>query len=139
MLGRTDANRFFLVVETQKGPSMRYLDSIFGSLLKPIDRRTFQAAVERHDADAYDKTFNSWDHLVTLIYAQLSSVDTLRGLETAFNANAQAHYHLGVGAIARTTLSDANARRPTAPFAETLARLSAQADRQTRQEGAAMV
>jgi IS4 transposase len=118
---------------------MRYLDSIFGSLLKPIDRRTFQAAVERHDADAYDKSFKSWDHLVTLIYAQLSSVDTLRGLETAFNANAQAHYHLGVDAIARTTVSDANARRPTAPFAETFARLAAQADRQTRQDGAAMV
>jgi len=39
---RTDANRFFLVVKTQKGPSMRFLDSIFGSLLKPIDRRAFQ-------------------------------------------------------------------------------------------------
>lgn len=118
---------------------MRYLDSIFGNLLKPIDRRSFQTAVDRHDADAYDKTFRSWDHLVTLIYAQLSSVDTLRGLETAFNANAHAHYHLGVGAIARTTVSDANARRPAAPFAETFARLSALADRQTRQEGAAMV
>lgn len=118
---------------------MRFLDSTFGSLLKPIDRRTFQAAVDRHDGDAYDKTFKSWDHLVTLIYAQLSSVDTLRGLETAFNANAQAHYHLGVDAIARTTVSDANARRPTEPFAETFALLSAQADRQTRQNGAAMV
>lgn len=118
---------------------MRFLDSTFGSLLKPIDRRTFQAAVDRHDGDSYDKTFKSWDHLVTLIYAQLSSVDTLRGLETAFNANAQAHYHLGVDAIARTTVSDANARRPTEPFAETFALLSAQADRQTRQNGAAMV
>jgi putative transposase len=139
MLGRTDANRFFLVVETQKGPSMRYVDSIFGDLLKSIDRRAFQAVVEQHDADAYDKSFKSWDHLVTLVFAQLSSVDTLRGLETAFNANAQAHYHLGVDAIARTTVSDANARRPPAPFAETFARLSASADRQTRQAGAQMV
>jgi putative transposase len=139
MLGRTDANRFFLVVETQKGPSMRFLDSIFGNLLKPIDRRSFQAAVDRHDADAYDKTFTSWDHLVTLIYAQLSNVDTLRGLVTAFNANAQAHYHLGVEAISRSTVSDANARRSTAPLAETFAQLSAQADRATRQDGAAMV
>jgi putative transposase len=139
MLGRTSANRFFLVVETQKGPSMRFLDSIVGGLLKPLDRRAFQAAVERHDADAYDKTFTSWDHLVTLIFGQLSSVDTLRGLVTAFNANSQAHYHLGVEEIARSTVSDANARRPTAPFAETFARLAAQADRQTRQQGAEMV
>jgi putative transposase len=139
MLGRTDANRFFLVVETQKGPSMRYLDSIFGSLLKPIDRRWFQATVDRHNADAYDKTFKSWDHLVTLIFAQLSGVDSLRGLELAFNANAQAHYHLGVDEIARTTVSDANARRPTEPFAELFGMLANNADRASRREGATMV
>jgi Domain of unknown function (DUF4372) len=28
--------------------------------------------VERHDGDAYDKSFKSWEHLVTFIYAQLS-------------------------------------------------------------------
>ncbi len=139
MLGRTDANRFFLVVETQKGPSMRYLDSIFGSLLKPIDRRWFQAAVDRYNADAYDKTFKSWDHLVTLVFAQLSGVDSLRGLELAFNANAQAHYHLGVDEIARTTVSDANARRPTEPFAELFGMLASNADRTSRREGAALV
>src|SRR5690242_13027425 len=139
MLGRTDANRLLLVVETQKGPSMRYLDSIFGSLLKPIDRRWFQAAVDRHSADAYDKTFKSWDHLVTLVFAQLSGVDSLRGLELAFNVNAQAHYHLGVGAIARTTVSDANARRSTEPFAELFGMLARNADRTCRREGVAMV
>jgi putative transposase len=139
MLGRTNANRFFLVVETQKGPSMRYLDSTFGSLLKPIDRRWFAAVVDCYDGDAYDKRFRSWDHLVTLIFAQLGHVDSLRGLETAFNANAHQHYHLGAGEIARSTLSDAGARRPTQIFAETFAMLSATADRQTRSEGAAMV
>ena len=118
---------------------MRYLDSIFGSLLKPIDRRWFQAAVDRHSADAYDKTFKSWDHLVTLVFAQLSGVDSLRGLELAFNVNAQAHYHLGVGEIARTTVSDANARRPTEPFAELFGMLARNADRTCRREGVAMV
>ena len=118
---------------------MRYLDSIFGSLLKPIDRRWFQAVVDCHNADAYDKTFKSWEHLVTLVFAQLSGVDSLRGLELAFNANAQAHYHLGVDEIARATVSDANARRPTAPFAELFGMLANNADRASRREGAAMV
>jgi len=118
---------------------MRYLDSTFGSLLKPIDRRWFAAVVDRHDGDAYDKHFKSWDHLVTLIFAQLGHVDSLRGLETAINANAHQHYHLGTGEIARSTLSDASARRPTQIFAETFAMLSATADRQTRSEGTALV
>jgi putative transposase len=139
MLGRTDANRLFLVVETQKGPSMRYLDSIIGSLLKPVDRRRFAAIVDEHDGDAYDKSFKSWDHLVTLIFAQLSNLDSLRGLALAFNANAQTHYHLNVGKLARSTLSDANRRRPAAVFADTFAMLAATADRQTRRQGTALV
>jgi putative transposase len=139
MLGLTGANRPFLVVETQKGPSMRFVDSTFGNLLKPIDRRQFRAIVERHDGDAYDKSFRSWDHLVTLIFAQLSHTDTLRGLELTFNANAQHHYHLNVGKLARTTLSDANRRRPVEVFADTFLMLSQLADRTMRREGAQMI
>jgi putative transposase len=139
MLGRTGANRSFLVVETQKGPSMRHVDSIFARLLKLIDRRRFQAIVERHDGDAYDKSFRSWDHLVALIFGQFSGADSLRGLELAFNANAGHHYHLNVGELSRSTLSDANARRPVGVFAETFTMLSDMVDRQTRCEGAEMV
>ena len=87
---------------------MRFADSIFASLLKPIDRRAFQKIVDRCDGDAYDKTFKSWDHLVALIYAQLAGIDGLRALEAGFNANCQHHYHLGTGEFARSTLSDAN-------------------------------
>ena len=118
---------------------MRYLDSIFGTLLKPIDRRQFRAIVERHDGDAYDKTFTSWKHLVALIFGQLSHADTLRALTTAFNANAQHHYHLNVGRLARTTVSDANKRRPVGVFTDTFAMLAQQADRATRSEGSELI
>jgi putative transposase len=60
-------------------------------------------------------------------------------LEMAFNANSQHHYHLGTGKLVRSTLSDANARRPVEIFAEAFARLAETADRRTRQEGSAMV
>lgn len=118
---------------------MRYCDSIFGCLLKPISRRWFDAVVARHNADAYDKRFGSWDHLTLLVFAQLSGVEGLRGLEAAWNANANHHYHLGVGEIARSTVSDANARRPLAVFTETFAMLSGMADRTSRREGEEML
>ena len=51
---------------------MHFSNSIFGKLLKPINRRQFKAIVERHDGDAYDKSFKSWDHLIALIYAQFT-------------------------------------------------------------------
>lgn len=118
---------------------MRYRDSIFCRLLEPINRRQFQTAVDRLDGDAYDKSFKSWDHLVALIYAQLSGNTSLRGVVTGFNANPQHHYHLGTGQLRRATLSDANARRPIGIFAQTFATLSAMASRQLRSEGMEMV
>jgi putative transposase len=116
------------IVETQKGPSMQFVHSIFRRLLKPIVRQEFRAIVERHDGDAYDKTFTSWEHLVALIFAQLHGATDLRGLEAAFNANVHHHhYHLHVGELSRSTLSDANARRPIGVFADTFAMLSERA------------
>lgn len=124
---------YFLVVETQKRlRDMHFTPTIFGQLVEPLDRRRFKAIVERHDADAYDKSFRSWDHLMVLIHAQLTSASSLRALETTWNAHANAHHHLGCGEIARSTLADANARRPPEAFAEVLATVVALADRSTR-------
>ena len=118
---------------------MHFTPSIFGKLVEPINRRQFQAIVERHDGDAYVKCFTSWDHLVALVFAQLCASTSLRGLEASWNANSQHHYHLGSGPLVRSTLSDANLRRPVAIFAETFALVAGQLDRNTRREGTAMV
>jgi putative transposase len=118
---------------------MRLRDSIIGGLLKPLSRRQVADAVARHGGNAYDKVFRTWDHLVALIFAQLSGVDSLRGLVSLWNAHAHHHFHLGTDKLVRSTLSDANARRPVAIFAEVFARLSGVAERVLKRESAAML
>lgn len=118
---------------------MRFARSIFGQLLEAVDRRQFQAIVDRHGGDAYDKSFRSWDHLVALIYAQFCGSASLRGLEANWNANSHHHYHLGSGPLTRSTLSDANKRRPVEVFSETFALVAGLLDRQTRREGTEML
>ena len=118
---------------------MRFTPSIFGKLLEPIRRRQFDTLVARHAGDAYIKSFPSWNHLLALVYAQFSAAVSLRGLEAGWNANRQHHYHLGGGPLVRSTLSDANRRRPVGIFAETFSLVASQLDRQTRRDGAAMV
>jgi len=111
---------------------MRFTPTIFSQLVEPIDRRRFDALVALFDADAYDKLFRSWNHLMTLIYAQLSGVVSLRALVTGWNAHAEAHYHLGCSEVSRSTLSDANARRPVEVFAGVFDMLAALTNRSTR-------
>ena len=56
-------------------------------------------------------------------------------MEAGFNSQAHHHYHLGTGAIRRSTLADANAKRSTEVFAETARLLMSQAKRKLRREG----
>jgi putative transposase len=118
---------------------MRFCGSTFGQVLEPISRRQFDAIVVRHDGNAYDKCFESWDHLTILIFAQLSGIAGLRDLEASWNANAHHHYHLRTGRIARSTLSDANRRRPPAVFCAVFEALTRQCDRKVRREGEAVL
>ncbi|HLH51703.1 MAG TPA: IS4 family transposase [Roseiarcus sp.] len=115
---------------------MRYIPTTFEKLLEPLNRRQFEAIVERYRGDAYAKTFDSWDHLLTLLHAQLSGVTSLRGLETTWNANGEHHYHLGVKKVARSTLSDVNKRRPVAIFLEAFNLVAKQLSRLARREAA---
>lgn len=118
---------------------MQYRDSILRALLKPLLRWRFDAIVSRHRGDAYDKSFSSWAHLVTLVFAQLARVDSLRALSARWNAQSHHHYHLGAVPVARSTLADANARRPVAVFADTFALLSDLAGRRLKREGTSML
>ena len=119
---------------------MRFSNSIFVQLLKPINRRQFEAIVERHDGNAYDKSFKSWEHLVTLLYAQFTCTGGLRGLTESWNASPQHHYHLGTPVrLKRSTVSDANQRRPVAVFTDAFSLVASQLDTTTRREGKEMV
>jgi putative transposase len=118
---------------------MRYSPTIFSALVEPLDRRRFEAIVARHNGDAYDKSFYSWNHLLALVYAQFADLDSLRALEAGWNANAQHHYHLGCGALDSSTLADANKRRPVAVFLDVFDLIAGLLDRQCRNDGRAFL
>ena len=107
----------------------------FNELLKGLPRSTFDSVVRRHQADKYIKRFKHWNHLIVMLYAQLSGTTGLRPLEAKFNSHAASHYHLGVEPIKRSTVSDANENRSDVVFAEIASWLMGQVDRSARKEG----
>ena len=107
----------------------------FDELLKGLPRATFNRVVKRHNADKYCKQFTHWNHLIAMLYAQLSGATGLRPLQAGFNSQAAAHHHLGVEPIKRATLADANEKRSDVVFAEIASWLMGQAGRSVRREG----
>jgi putative transposase len=93
-----------------------YSITTFRQLLKGLPRETFDKLVNQRNADKYCKHFRHWDHLVTMMYAQLSDAKGLRPLETAFNSHSAHHYHLGTRRLKRSTLADANEKRGDGVF-----------------------
>ena len=111
----------------------------FQELLKGLPRPTFDRLVKRHNADKYSKTFGHWQHLIAMLYGQLSQAPGLRPLEAGFNSHVSHHYHLGTGLIKRTTLADANTKRSDAVFSDVANFLMGQVSRRLRSEGAQLI
>lgn len=91
-------------------------NTIFHQILQFIPKDRFHAFVGQHDADRYTKSCTTWSQFVTLLYAQATGKDSLRDIETGLRAQQASWYHLGIKSVARSTLADANNRRPFAIF-----------------------
>jgi putative transposase len=106
----------------------------FHELMKGLPRSTFDKVVKKHNADKYCKRFGHWDQLIAMLYAQLSGTTGLRPLQTAYNSHETHLHHLGTAPIKRSTLADANEKRPDTVFSEIATWLMGQVSGQLRQE-----
>jgi len=111
-----------------------FTNTRFADVLKALPRKTFQNLVQAYNSDRYSKRFSSWDHLVAMIYAQLSGTRGLRELEASFNTQSLHHYHLGTGELKRSTLADANAQANAEQRCEVFAALCNQLLQQTHRQ-----
>lgn len=90
---------------------------VFNQLLQLIPRTLIRRLAQEHQADRYCKKFSSYDHLVTLLYSVLHRCSSLREITTGMQAAALRLAHLGLSDTPRrSTLSDANSRRPAEFF-----------------------
>ena len=111
-----------------------FRESRLSELLKDIPRSSFNALVKKHNSDKHCKGFSSWNHLLAMIYGQLSGARSLREMEVGFNAQAHHQYHLGVGQLKRSTLSDANSSRDCVLFADLCNTMLTGVHRKVRQQ-----
>ena len=103
---------------------MRHQNSVFHQLTKHIPWAAFDAAVLRHGSDWRVRRLRTRDQFLALLYGQLSGASSLREIEDGLASQAARLYHAGLRGVSRSTLSDANAKRPFEVYAELFAEMA---------------
>ena len=92
---------------------------VYGQLIKSLDRDKIAEMSRKMGGEKYVKSFDGYVHLLTMIFAVIMRFDSLREIEAAMTAEVRKLHHLGIEKVPkRSTLSDANARRPEKFFEE---------------------
>ena len=87
--------------------------TVFAQLVAFASHPAFQRCVDRYKGAERNRRFSYWDQFLVLVFAQLTYRESLRDIEVCLAAMPHRLYHMGLrcGAVARSTLADANERR----------------------------
>lgn len=108
--------------------------TLFEQLIKPINKETFNELAQKYKADRYVKDYTTWNHFITLLYAQFTKQESLRTLAMNFNQFISEKKIKDFKYVNRSTLSDANKNRPEGFYRELFYHLLPLLNRQTKNE-----
>lgn len=92
---------------------------VFAQLMDHLPWKTFGRIVERYGGDRRVRDFSCANQFRCMAFAQLTYRESLRDITTCLRAQSTKLYHLGIrGAVARSTLADANEGRDWRIYAE---------------------
>ena len=114
---------------------MRHQNSVFHSLQKYVPWDKFDRIVEARKTDELARQLTTKRHLVALLYGQFSGATSLREIVSGMESHETRLYHLGAAPVKRSTMSDANSKRPWQVFSELFAQMLGQAHRGLRRAG----
>ena len=90
---------------------------IFSQLLNLIDRNSISRQARKHSSDKYYKKFDTYNHLVTMLYAVFHKCSSIREVVTGMQVCSKRLHHLGITYSARrSTFAEANTKRPHGVF-----------------------
>jgi hypothetical protein len=92
---------------------------IFSQLMDFIPKHHFNQCVRRYGGNHRTRSFSCFDQFLCMAFAQLTFRESLRDVETCLRAMNSKLYHAGFrGHISKSTLADANERRPWQMYAD---------------------
>jgi hypothetical protein len=94
--------------------------TIFAQLMDFFPEHEFNLAVRRHHGNRRTRSFSCRDQFMCMAFAQLAYRESLRDIETCLGSLGSKLYHCGIHSqVSRSTLADANEKRPWQIYQDT--------------------
>lgn len=92
---------------------------VFSHIMNFIPRCEFDGCVLRYGGNYRAKSFSCYDQFLCMAFAQVTSRESLRDIETCLNSMSNKLYHVGFrGRMSRSTLSYANENRDSEIYSD---------------------
>lgn len=86
--------------------------TLFSQIIAKLDRPVFNKLVNSRQADKHQKGFNSWTHLVSMLFCQFAKSQSVRDISNGLRSATGNLNHMGVEkAPSKSTISYQNKRR----------------------------
>jgi len=70
--------------------------TLFGQIVQKLDRSIFNKLVKDHKTDKHEKGFNSWSHLISMLFCHLAKSQSLRDISNGLRSAKGNLNHLGM-------------------------------------------
>ena len=86
--------------------------TLFSQIISKLDRIPFSKLVREKGTDKYEKGFNSWTHLVSMLFCQFAKSQSVRDISNGLRSATGNLNHMGIQkAPSKSTISYQNKRR----------------------------
>jgi hypothetical protein len=90
---------------------------VFSQILSLLDVNSIKESIHQHKANHYYKKLHVWEHLVSMLYCELTGCTSLREVQVGLEVCQGKLNHLNMAYVPpRSTLSDGNKNRPSKVF-----------------------
>jgi hypothetical protein len=104
--------------------------TVFSQVMAGLNDMELARASARHPMPRASRSLSAYDHFAAMVFAQLTSRESLRGIEACLRGRPAAAYRMGIrGRVTRTNLAYANEHRDWRVFADLAAVLMRRARR----------
>jgi hypothetical protein len=86
--------------------------SLFSQIVSKLDRSIFSKLVSKHNTDKHQKGYNSWTHLISMLFCQFAKSQSVRDISNGLRSATGNLNHLGVNrAPSKSNISYQNKHR----------------------------